>query len=254
MLYKIITMKQVYIEKIPYKQYSNSFLDTVALSLYFDSTESKSDFMSRLKEFTATHFNLNIKNEGEFEGIRITKEDKSINFFLSLGCAMVEISGSSYQNFIDSQLPHLDRLIEFSKKVAVVDYIKNISIRKLNTWDFKGDEGKNPSLKWVYDKIFSADLVGSLSKDDLNEKERLISNFQKFIFQDGDYTIKVRTAYIQNSKDKNYTRLILDTECLSSVEKKSMEELTGICKKMNKRMYDVYHWCVTDEVINMMNK
>lgn len=247
-------MKQVNIEKIPYKQYANSFLNTVALSLYFDSNESKSDFMSKLKEFASAIFNLNIKDEGEYEGIRITKEDKSIIFFLSLGSAMVEISGDSYQNFNDSQLPLLTRLLDFSRKVAGVDKIKNISIRKLNTWDFKANDSNVPSVDWVYYKIFSKEFRESLSKDDLTEQESSISNFQKFIFEDGDYTMKLRTAYIQNAKDRDYTRLILDTECLCNVASRPIDEIIEICKSMNKRMYDTYHWCITEEVINMMNK
>lgn len=247
-------MKQVNIEKVSYKQYSNSFLTTVALSLYFDSNESKTDFMSNLKKFATSYFNIDIKDEGEFEGIRITKEDKSIVFFLSLGSAMVEISGASYQNFNDSQLPLLTRLLDFSRKVAGVDTIKDISIRKLNTWDFKANGNNVPSLDWVYDKIFSKEFKESLSNNDLTEQESSISNFQKFIFEDGDYTMKLRTAYIRNTKNKDYTRLILDTECLSTVVSQPIDDIIEICKCMNKRMYDTFHWCVTDEVINMMNK
>lgn len=247
-------MEKVNIPSVQYRQYPNSFLSKVALYLTFNSEESKEAFRDKLQKFLSANFDLNMQADEDFEAVRVTNESKTVEFFFSLNFAAVEFSGDNYKNYTDTQLPQLFRLIDYAKKIVHVSEISMISVRKLNTWDFKSKDDKTPSLDKVRNKIFSQDLISVLSGQNLTDDERKIRNFEKFSFDKDDFKITVRSAYIQNSKEKEYTRLILDTECLQTDEKLSLDDLSSLCKTMNKQLYDIYHWCVTNEVINMMNQ
>lgn len=49
--------------------------------------------------------------------------------------------------------------------------------------------------------------------------------------------------------------MILDSEySYKPINTLRLEEVEPQCKAMNKKMFDVFHWCVTPKVIELMDK
>ena len=192
---------------IPYKQYPNTFLSVVILSLKFDRNESLSDaeFMSNLKAYAESFFALKINEDSEFKGLLIKRADNKVTYTLGKTEAVVEIMGDVYKNYTDSQLPCLARMIDYVKKVIGRDNIKEIAVRKVNKWNFKSEGRKSVTADAAKSLVFSTDFSNRLSSDNLSPIERQVDNFMKMEDVINDNIVSIRTAYLTDPKDANIT-------------------------------------------------
>lgn len=243
------------IQPVSYKQYKKSFLSKVVLSLLFDPSQiSNDDLIARFNKFAHSAFNVPVDKWEQGSALRISNKDNSIAFYFAYDGAIVELDGEKYQNFTNSQLPQLVKLVAFVKDVLSLSHIDTISIRKLNAWDFSSSNDKNPSIEWVYEKIFSEALRNVLSTSNLTEQESKIRFFKKWQTEYNGCEVLIKSAYIQNTEDVGNTRLLLDTECSCNVNKIEIDDVTSQCQDVNKYLFDIFHWCVTSEVLELMEK
>lgn len=240
----------------PYKQYPNSFLSVVTLSLKFERNKALSDaeFMTNLKEYADAFFSLKINESREFNGLLIKRADNKVTYSFGKTEAAVEILGDVYKNYTDSQLPCLARMIDYIKKVVGPDKVKEIAVRKVNKWNFKNDGQKPVTADAARDFVFSAEFLKSLSSDNLSSIERVVDNFMKVEDVINGNKVSIRTAYLTDQKDAGITGLILDSVSRKNVEDLTLSELPNECKNINKLLFDAFHWCVKEEIISMMEK
>ncbi|MEI3055034.1 MAG: TIGR04255 family protein [Phocaeicola plebeius] len=242
-------------KSIPYKQYRNTFLQNIFVTLHFEPSSSDEDLFRRFDDYTQMFFQTDGSKDILHDGAVLTKKDGSLSFVFTKDMVQFTFDGSKYINYVDSILPQLSKIQRYVKKVILRDNIKEITIRKINSWYFQEAKNKPINYNDIQNIIFNKQLQEALSTEQLTEEEKSIPEFKKAIWKESDSTIEIRTAFISIPGKKDFYRLILDSEySYKPINTLRLEEVEPQCKAMNKKMFDVFHWCVTPKVIELMDK
>lgn len=248
-------------ESITHKEYVNTFLVNTTVSLISKEWNGhfKDDFESRYSGFVKRFFGLE-KDGKEFverNGLSLTSREDDMTYSFMPDKANLRVGRKKYHTFMYSIIPELLPLKVFLFDVLDKKSIENVMVRKLNVFPIQAgsvDEIKQNALN-IYAYIFKPAILSEFSKADPPENSPWIIDFRKGLFSDKDDEMVVRMGISQSRGSKNVFNVVLDssTRCKvpSTIEEGAVDR---ILLRQNDSLFDAYHWCVSDEVIQLMEK
>lgn len=247
-------MKGLSFQSVKYRQYKNTFLTRVLLSLGYDSlTEIPDDvLLPKLKDFAEDYFQVKMTDpSGPFKGVKFAKADDTLTFMLSKHSASVMLSGVKYVSYTDTAQPQLEKLCDYVEKVIGADNVQHIEIRKINMWQFKNSAGITYPSEEARAFVLKESIRNELSSEHLSGEERKVPELVKKEWQDEKGNWVLRCAYLLDSQMAGVSRLVLDTKRV--VERDILvKEIPAVAKEMNKDLYDAYFGCVNDNIVKIM--
>lgn len=237
---------------IEHTVYGKTFLKDVRVAIEFESVSQASLNKEVLSDFFRQFPGLEKADviESLAEGINIYSEDRNVGFRFSLANVEVKLRTPFYVSF--------DRAEAFWKKLSAyllalsVEVVNGLVVRKSSELCFKKGAG-NFDVKKLMKEVFCDELTAdtafrNASFKDVNRWERSWSaedeeNGSRFMaiygFKLSDY----------NNQDD---RLTLVTSIESTDSEIPVSVLLSKEKQYNKVLFDAFHWCVKDEIIEKM--
>lgn len=245
-----------FIKNRPKKEYKNTFLQNIFLSIHFDKIDRNnisSDFAEKWKNYIKTTFNdLDVSSSFWETPISISRDDGCLTIILSNGFIGAIVGAKDYRSFIDNILPQLYKLKTFLKDVLNLDSINSISVRKVNIWQFKSKDNIKIEPLDVRKKIFSNDLICKKSNGILDENENKIPNMHKYEWFENDIKVIARTVFLRYSNKNTAFNQVLDTEAIYAKNNIAIEDLEEKSILLNNILYELYHWCINTQILKIM--
>lgn len=246
-----------FIVNTPRKEYKNTFLQNVFLSIYFDKIDQarvSNDFNENWEKYIRTTFN-NLEPRSNFfsEPISISREDRLCTIILSNGMVGTLIGAKDYRSFVDNVLPQLYKLKTFLKDVLDSPKISSISVRKVNIWQFNSKDKGQIDSDLLRKNIFSSQFLNKKANGQLDDNERKTSNMRKYEWKDVDNNILAiaRTVFIPRKQDGTFAQ-ILDTEAICMQHDINLGNLEEKSIFLNNILYELYHWCINSKIQKIM--
>lgn len=239
-----------------YRQYRNTFLQSVTIGFDFIPSAVKKDELNALfNEYVQSFFSVTSDGDLITEMCKVSKNDQSISFDFSNSSVVIHISGKGYVGFSDTAIPQIFKLRNFFNKVVQTEKITKTGIRKLNVFNIKVNGKEQVDEKQVMKAIFSSALNNALNTDCLNDEEKSL-RVKKCIYKVEDKTITIRAALMPPSQPNDiFYHLLLDT--LGEIDKPdgiSVDEVSELLMDFNKDIYDCFHWCISERVKQVMQQ
>ena len=236
---------------VKYRQYKNTFLQNVFITFSFESNVSKEEAEINYKEYSKAFFGLGNNSNNICEGASITKKDMSLSYLFSTNNVSIFFNGQKYVSFSETAIPSIFKLRDYFSKVVKVNTLPKISIRKVNIWNIE-KSSKEIDVDELMAAIFSRNLINELSTEDLKEEEKEIPHFRKAVWECDSRKVSIRTALMSPIKrNDNFYHLILDTQ-IDEEKEYHMDTICSDMLELNSVLFDVYHWCVSQSVLDIM--
>ena len=237
---------------IEHKVYGKTFLKDVRVALEFEPVSQASLSKEVLNAFFK-HFpgleNADVA-ENLADGITIYSEDRSVGFRFSLANVEVKLKTPFYVSF-DQAEAFWKRLSEYLSTLSV-EAVNRLVVRKSSELCFKKGAG-NFDVKKLMKEVFCDELTAdtafrNASFKDLNRWERSWSA------EDTENGSRFTAIYGFKLSDYNNQddRLTLVTSIESTDSEIPISTLISKEKQYNKVLFDAFHWCVKDEIIEKM--
>lgn len=239
-----------------YRQFQNTFLASVMVGMNYPKVKGDDSQKEKWGSFTRSLFSVE-PLEGIFQGpIVINRSDNKLVYIFDADQARVLISGDGYQSFADSVISHAYKLKQFVLDVVGCDHPSQVSIRKIDIFQIETDKGMAPAEGAVRRHFFSPDYVSYHNQiAELDDEEKRVPGMLKHQWSENDYLFTMRSAFVKVPKTENVYRLILDIdEQYTPKEGINFEKLDEELKKMNMDLFNAFIWCVSDNVISIMEK
>lgn len=229
-----------------HKTYKVTFLQSVILKIDYDSSNESFDLFARFFDdafqLQLIEQQFNVKNT---DAIRLRSDNHAYRVKFSRNTIELIINGDSYVNYKTSLLPFVNKVSGYLEKIK--GNILNVSIEKIDIWPLAKGEIESPE-----------DFINTVISCDLRNAPDLVPGDNAFVEytdkESGD-SLLIRFGFIPFIKEQNDqpARIVLDTLCNhdnGSVEPSLLPEIT---KRLNDVLYDAYHWCVSKDVIEIMD-
>lgn len=246
-----------FIVNTPRKEYKNTFLQNVFLSIHFDKIDQTSvscNFNENWEKYIRTTFN-NLEPRSNFfsEPISISREDRVCTIVLSNGLIGALIGAKDYRSFVDNVLPQLYKLKTFLKDVLDSPKISSISVRKVNIWQFNSKDKGRIDSDALRKSIFSGQFLNKKVNGQLDDNEKKIPNMHKYEWKDVDNNILAiaRTVFMPRRQDGTFAQ-VLDTEAIYMHNDILLENLEEKSILLNNILYELYHWCINSKILKIM--
>ena len=161
------------------------------------------------------------------------------------------ISGSAYVNFETAFSVIKQAFESIQNNGVVIENVNRTAIRKTNVIDFT-----------IAERATIIDAISSMFNNLLNKSilelpdNRTISSYnQAVVYNESPYKLNLNYGYRQGADTNNWNAVvdidIFNEEPLEGFELSQIEE--GF-SKINKAVFDVFHWSLQDSLISELNK
>lgn len=240
-----------------YRQYQNTFLQRVAIGFDFQPTTVKASELNALfNDYLQSFFGVTTNDDLNSGKFNVTRKDLNLSFDFSNHYAVISLNGSTYVGFSDTAIPQIFKLRNYFKKVVKTEVITKTEIRKLNVFNIKANDTTSIDMGSVMKVLLSSDLIATLGTENLSNEEKVIPGMRKCIFNSGDSTITIRVVLLPPSKaNDSFHHLLLDALGeLQPTDGIKVDDVVGRLMDFNKILYDCYHWCISDNVRQLMRQ
>lgn len=238
--------------KIPYvehRSYDVTFLQRVILKLNFNA--SIEDSFDVLRKFFLENFQLDFDEEKydllKVKFLRISGNDGIIIFKFAKDFIQIKVERNAYQGFKKTMEPYLDKIIALIDDLS--GSVAKLAIKKVNMWPADIDESVD--YYNLLEHLFKQELTSKLpiSKPD-GENVKQITECGS----GGAYNIVLSFGYLPKSDNRTWPTALLDIEgiCDNGDLLTDRKRILDVATDINQDIFNVYHWAVTDEVINVM--
>lgn len=241
-------------QPVKYRQYRNTFLTRVLLTLDCGISSEVPDevFLPKLKDFAEAYFQVKMPvPSGPFKNVKLTEDDGTLVFALSKQSAAVMLDGAKYVSYTDTAQPQMEKLCDYVEKVIGAEMVQRVEIRKINMWQFKNDSGVSFSAEEARKFVLQEPVRNVLSADNLSDEECKISGMMKKEWKSDSDGLVLRSAYQVDSMLSGVSRLVLDTERVTERDV-LVKEIPAVAKEMNTDLYNAYFGCVNSEIVRIM--
>lgn len=237
---------------IEHKVYGKTFLKDVRVALEFEpvsQTSLNKEVMSAFfRQFPGLE-NADV-TENLADGIAIFSEDRNVGFRFSLSNVEVKLKTPLYVSF-DQAEAFWKKLSEYLSALSV-EFVSGLVVRKSSELCFKRGGGIF-DVKKLMKEVFCDELTAdtafrNASFKDVNRWERSWSA------EDTENRSRFMAIYGFKLSDYNNQddRLTLVTSIESIDCEIPVSTLESKEKQYNKVLFDAFHWCVKDEIIEKM--
>lgn len=249
---------------IEHRVYNYTFLLNTFTALYFDErTEANcgEDVKSRLVEFLSDSFQSSQKNPPyPDQNIYLQRSDHEVDFLLTNNKAMVRIGRKVYRTFGATLLPEASKIRRFVYDVLNIQLVKKVEVRKISLFPIElENQDVTPESVRDLQAIVLSDNVLSLTKvGEDGHIDDSVAPFTHHVMYDEDtqYRYDILLGVMRDSsRGANACNVILDVSCSYSPDGGiSSGDVERNQIKMNKYIYDLYHWAVKDKVLEVMRR
>ncbi|MCQ2360942.1 MAG: TIGR04255 family protein [Paludibacteraceae bacterium] len=238
------------------REYKNTFLQNVLVEIDFKEWNliDREDVSRKWNEFVVSNFNnsneTNLSVDLLEKPIRVSRKDGFCSFFFSRSVVSAVVGAKDYRTFVDSVIPQIYKLSKFLTDVISINEVTRLSLRKINIWQFKSKDTSPIQSEEVRKILFSNALITHEESEVLNEEERNIGDMHKYEWEDGDKKAIVKTFFI-SPKQTGVFAQILDSE-LQMTKSIQIDQVQDNFIELNNILYNLYHWCVSESVIDIM--
>jgi hypothetical protein len=238
------------------KEYKYSFLQQVTVRFNFDKIEREtvdSDFTLNLNKFFVDVFQSEIPQDVDLwtKPIVSKRNDGIYSFYFGLDEVAAVIGAKDYHSFVDNVIPQLFRLKKFLKDVYRRNEITSITIAKVNTWPFKlTKETSLVNPKDVLKLVLKEELYNQEKGEWKTDEQKLIP-LKTLTWTDNKRLASAKGRFYPQD-EKGEFACELDTEA-SVCDKIKLDDIEYVATSLNDDLYQLYHWCVTNQVIDIMN-
>ena len=237
---------------IEHQVYRNTFLKDVRLAVEFEKVETNVVDVAKLQGFFEQFHGAVVKAEDFLakESIIIFSNDHNVELNFEMSYAEIKIATPLYTSF-DAALPFWNMLTEYLKAIGVKE-VKRLMVRKYSTVHFKSDN-VDYDVRGVMNEVFCKELM-KLIPTTLGTYKAL-SGIEKTWTEEDEESGTVFNAVFGFKKSDSVGKsdhLTLVTSIETTGGAFGTEELTSRAQEYNKILFDAFHWCVKEEIINEM--
>jgi len=239
---------------IKIKVYPKTFLKDVHIGMLFPEVPLSDDLQKSAGEFFAAEFGLpKIKMEEMPKAISVFSKDGKIRFSFGLSRVDLNIKREAYRSFADitSLLHKIYRYLG----VMNCQVVNKIFFSKYNELAYEAKQ--ETAVAEVMEGIFSADLLGSMTKQD-RQVQKSLSRWEKIVHAKGDddtnsiFTIEY--GFIRKPEGVVGSSLTLKTLIESQISEIPVSLIPNVLTDYNQVLDNAFHWCMSDMVLNEMKK
>lgn len=242
--------------KAEYRQFKNTFLASVIVGMTYPKVKDPDTRKDIWGRYTRALFSVE-PMDGLFQKpIVINKSDNTLFYLFEAERAQVRISGDGYQSFADSVIPHAFKLKQFVLDVAGCDHPSQIGIRKIDIFQIEGEKGIAIKEDVVRKHFFSSRYNSFPDRmADKDNEESKVTGMWKHQWKEDSHLFTLRSAFVRVPDMDNAYRLILDIDEQYAPEGGvSFENLDEELRDMNFDLFNAFMWCVSDNVVSIMEK
>lgn len=238
-------------KKVPHCVYKNTFLKDVRMAVAFPAVSPSSLKVEPLREFFQQFIGADIQIEDFLRNgyINIFSTDHFIDLKFSLSYAEVKISAQKYTSF-ELAKSYWQMLYDFLAAICI-DSVSKLVLRKFNALYFKA-ESQYYDVQSVMDEVFCDELMALMADVD---KEGALNSIEKTQTFEDAKTNTLLTAVFgikkSDTSEKN-DHLTLVTTVESNQGPVPVGELPTCAEQYNQILFDAFHWCVKDSIIQNM--
>jgi len=229
-------MEKVF-ENIPHVErhvYKRTFMNEISLFFSYDSIDL--DITSEVMARLGSSADIQIDNITDENGIKaITVKDKDALFTFTSRALFVSLPSRKYVDFTTTESLWDD----------VESWLKKLEIKPF-VWSFtKGN-------RWVFTKPISPEQKAEVFRNVLSEKLLRKSDENHIYVEEAIDKSCVFTC--RYSMEKVNGRDSLSMKTMITSQSYSTDNLCEQVFHVNKLMFDVWNWCVSDSIKELMNK
>lgn len=222
--------------------YKITFLESVKLHVAYEcDKENYANFKKFFEDFTCLSLDEKRYETKKISAMRLTGDNGAFTLKFAKSSIDFSINGQAYVGFESNFEVFLRKFSSFLE--AIGSDAKEISIEKINLWPMCLD-GIEVNINEFKDLVFSKEIRDIRCDDTgIGIKES----------KDPENGWALLLKYGVAERSDSVLTLILDTKCIKTVNVLPpylIEEMSNL----NQILYDVYHWSVTQDVINVMKK
>lgn len=248
-------------QTIPHKEYPNTFLENTAVTLISRkwNGEFNDNFTILYPKFVERFFGLK-KDAQQFkekQEVSMTAPEDEVTFTFRPDKANLRVGRKKYHTFVDNIIPELLPLKVFMFGVMERESIENVMVRKLNIFPIQADsveEVKENTLE-IYKYIYNPELLSALSNEEPPHDASWILDFRRGIFSNSENEVTVRIGIARAQGYEKTFNVVLDSSarCVNPSEI-GEGAVDRILLRLNDQLFNAYHWCVGNEIIQLMEK
>ncbi len=241
--------------------YPTTFLQNVVVSMRYlpghYSPEDEKEIIAESNSFFLENFGIDFQVDSLGRQFNLTNEEDDMGYVFTPNSAMVRVGRKHYTSFDASVMPNIYRLRNFVFKVLKQNMIDALQVRKLNMFPVQIEGPVNEDVfRNMENYLLSSDLL-QIDKTPYQvlQIENAVTGVYKREIEDGNNLFSIVTSTTRRGEDNTYN-LVLDISCRTSdssegiTEEKVEERLT----ELNQRLFDLYHWSVSNEVTDVMTQ
>lgn len=182
--------------------------------------------------------------------------DGDVEILLKSSSFQVIIGGANYISFKDSLQELASAGSAFLTEVGKMNTINSVEIRKVDALKVKDDEaGKKISLKDLIEDFFSDALLdeGPLKTNLIDESN--VGMLKEFSPQSEEENISLKIRYgYQNDDDSEWNMSMVFDSFAKYQKRFLLSDVDAIYDKLNKQLFGLFHGCISERVIKMLDE
>ena len=237
---------------IEHRVYQNTFLKDVRIAVEFPKIAASDVDVPSLQAYFSKFKKANIKTDDFLERgfINIFSDNHEIDFKFSLSFAEAKLCTPPFTSFKDAE-SFWTILIDFLDAMGIVA-VNRLVVRKYNALYFKTNT-PDYDIREVMGGLFCDELMRHVNAQ--VGKDKSLNSFERtWSMSDSDSGSEVNVVYGIKKADATEGRdcLTLVTLVKSTAPPISVTDVMKRAREYNQILFDVFHWCVREDIINNM--
>lgn len=251
-------------------QYQRNFLRSVILRIDYPRNErivSKKEVLKdhfkesfpNTSDIVDTQATLRFENKTPIfepqsssdQGVELKSKDLQKNLKITDTFIAYTIGGETYRNFEEAFSTIRQIFAVIQSYNVVIENINRLAIRKTNVVDFTLTE------KATVIEAISSMFNNALNKSilELPNNKAVSSYNQLVVYNESPYKLSLNYGYRQGV-DKDNWNAVVDIDIFNEEPPEGFElsQIEGEFLKINKAVFDVFHWSLQDGLISELNK
>lgn len=239
-------------EQIEHCTYKKTFLKDVRVAVEFPKVEPSKVDMDALREFFTQFTNEVVNLDGIFANERATfcSKDNAIALKFGLDYSEVTLCTPTYSSF-EASMPYWQWLIKYLG-ILGVNNVTRLVVRKYSALYFKSNTA-DYNIRSFMSEVFCKDLM-QLIPTNIGSYKALNSLEKTWTAKDEDSKTVFTTVFGIKKTDffDRHDKLTLVNSIESTDGTFPVDDLLNRMEKYNKILFDAFHWCVKEDIIEKM--
>lgn len=256
-------MEEYPFKHIEHQVYKNSLLEETQVAFVFASAEEDLLVPPSAEEGFPLFFNRFFKLKHSLDeylskdGITISNKDLGIGYEFGTKYTLLRFGRKKYHSFLESVPQFLLPMKWFVFKTLEKQDVKNLLVRKINVMPFRIDDLKvfkeKPEI--VLGAVFKKQFLDlKVTKSESDVPGALFDVADREI-RFGHYVLLLRMGIASPKSGDDRYYVIFDMAIQNDAHEAIDEgKIDSSLLAMNDILFDAFHWCVSDVIIDMMEK